>query len=93
MFRHILLGLLLCAAPVPKHLQPPPPQDEVKPGYRWYFQDEILVVHETDGDKVTFRNLSSGRTWHNVDGFAGPNMQSRARVKLEAATYGVPPTY
>ena len=81
-------SLLLTLAPVPKS---DPPPDVVRVGFKWFYQNEILAVHEVEGDRVTFRCLSDPhRVWPASDGFEGWNVQSRARCLSEAAQYGKP---
>lgn len=89
--RAVLVSLCLVAAPVPRHLFPLPPPDPVQPGFRWYYgQCELQVTHR-DGPRVRFRCLNRpDQTWGGIDGYPGPNEQSRDRVWAEALQYGTP---
>jgi len=56
-----VLALLTVAAPVPKG---PPAPHEVKVGWRWHYGNEVLAVHEVEGERVTFRCLTDPhRSW------------------------------
>lgn len=89
-----LMSLLLCSAPVPTHLFPPPPPDPIRPGYRWYYGVYELQVVTVEGECVRFRCLSHPwHSWGGMDGFAKCNHQSRARVRAEAKLYGVPDNF
>ena len=82
-----LLTLLLCGAPVPSHLFPPP-CDDVVPGYRWYYAGDVLRVTHEDGELVWFANDT--RPSHGWNMGHGYNVQTKATTAAEAKKYGRP---
>lgn len=86
----ILASLLFVVAPVPRHLFPPE-LDQVQPGYRWYFQSDVLEVVEVSGEFVAYRCVTDpGRVW-TISHLLGPNVQTRKQCLEEAKRYGRPP--
>lgn len=79
--------LTALSAPVPKGAERPKP-DPIQPGYYWRFSGYVLVVVAVDGEKVTYRCCNRPKqSWGGCDGYAGPNEQSKERVREEEKTY------
>jgi hypothetical protein len=79
--------LTVLSAPVPKGAERPKP-DPIQPGYSWRFSGYVLMVVEVEGERVRYKCLNRPRqTWGGCDGYAGPNEQSKSRVREEEKTY------
>lgn len=89
--RAVLVSLCLVAAPVPRHLFPPPPPDPIRVGFRWYFQCYELEVVWAEGDSVRYRCVNvPGKLWRPCPDFPGLSEQTRQQTRDEAIRYGVP---
>lgn len=92
--RAFLLSLLLCAAPVPKHLLPPEPPDPIAPGYAWWFGSYHLQVVRVDGEQVFYRCLTCpAKTWTQSPCWTpGLSVQSKETTRSEARSHYQYPT-
>jgi hypothetical protein len=87
--RHLLLSLMLCGAPVPKHLFPEPPPDPIAPGFVWWFHGYRLQVVKVEGEVVTYRCTTCPEmTWtRSPCGTPGLSVQARETTRCEARAH------
>lgn len=84
----LLCGLVCSAggaAPVPKHLFPPPPPDPIRPGFKWWFCGWQCQVVRIDGGMLYYRCLNCPeKVWRpSPCGTPGLSEQPVAQTRLE----------